>query len=448
MRAFLDLESRDGGHAVCVRVPGGEKWERAVRWTGGGRLLVYRDDAISDEDAAAISARVEQGSAAVQELARYGGLLFEAAFGEETWRELVERSAGEPYLELAIRGDDGQEPGSAGAIQALHWEGLYDGVTFVAARGTVTRSGRGLSVGIVRLVPPANDRAGQTTLDPIQRIPRVLFAVGSRLTDPKVRPGAEFMGIIRHLERDGGSIQPRVLQSASLPSLTRELARFQPDVLHLIGHGRWFPVAHCLKLQLQPDASAAPDLRHLIGRGAQSRSIWRCDPPPNTSETTGHAEKSAYARPHIDAGHTARTKVTSGRTKVACRPRMAGACAVSARQDHKQGGYGEKGHVMTHEDDLPAEVRKQDEEAELQIAAQLAELRQDAHAAHGDDLPAEARKQDEEAELQVAAQLAELRQDADAAHGDDLPAEVRKQDEEAELQVAAQLAELRKNDSV
>jgi len=258
MRAFLDLESRDGGHFLCVRLPGGEKWQRAVRWAGGGRLLVCQDDAISDEDAAAISARVEQGSAAVQELARYGGLLFEAAFGEETWRELVERSAGEPYLELAIKGDDGQQPGSAGAIQALHWEGLHDGVTFVAARGTVTKSGRGLSVGIVRLVPPASDRAEQATLDPIQRIPRVLFAVGSRLTDPKVRPGAEFMGIIRHLERDGGSIQPRVLQSASLSSLTRELARFQPDVLHLIGHGRWFPVARCLKLQLQPDASAAP----------------------------------------------------------------------------------------------------------------------------------------------------------------------------------------------
>ncbi|MGA2829007.1 MAG: hypothetical protein ABSF03_23170 [Streptosporangiaceae bacterium] len=67
---------------------------------------------------------------------------------------------------------------------------------------------------------------------------------------------------------------------------------------------------------------------------------------------------------------------------------------------------------------------------------------------HGDDLPAEVRKQDEEAELQVAAQLAELRQGADAAHADDLPAEVRKQDEEAELQIAAQLAELRKNDDV
>lgn len=34
----------------------------------------------------------------------------------------------------------------------------------------------------------------------------------------------------------------------------------------------------------------------------------------------------------------------------------------------------EKGHAMTHNDDLPAEVRREDEEAERQIAAQLAEL--------------------------------------------------------------------------
>jgi len=39
-----------------------------------------------------------------------------------------------------------------------------------------------------------------------------------------------------------------------------------------------------------------------------------------------------------------------------------------------------KGHAMTHEDSLPAEVRRQDEEAELQIAAQLAELRKDGNA--------------------------------------------------------------------
>ena len=69
---------------------------------------------------------------------------------------------------------------------------------------------------------------------------------------------------------------------------------------------------------------------------------------------------------------------------------------------------------MAHEDDLPAQVRRQDEEAELQIAAQLAELRTDTEAAHEDDLLAQVRSQDEETERQVAAQLAELRKDEDA----------------------------------
>ncbi len=66
---------------------------------------------------------------------------------------------------------------------------------------------------------------------------------------------------------------------------------------------------------------------------------------------------------------------------------------------------------MNPEDDLPAEVRRQDEEAELQIAAQLADLRTDTGTAREDDLPAEVRRQDEEAELQIAAQLADLRKD-------------------------------------
>jgi hypothetical protein len=68
---------------------------------------------------------------------------------------------------------------------------------------------------------------------------------------------------------------------------------------------------------------------------------------------------------------------------------------------------------MSREDDLPAEMRRQDEEAELQIAAQLAGLRKDTAAAHEGDLPAEVRGQDEEAERQVAAGVAELRRDED-----------------------------------
>jgi hypothetical protein len=68
---------------------------------------------------------------------------------------------------------------------------------------------------------------------------------------------------------------------------------------------------------------------------------------------------------------------------------------------------------MSHEDDLPAEVRSQDEEAELEIAAKVAELREDTGATHEDDLAAEVRRQDEEAELEIAAKVAELRNDQD-----------------------------------
>ncbi len=79
-----------------------------------------------------------------------------------------------------------------------------------------------------------------------------------------------------------------------------------------------------------------------------------------------------------------------------------------------------KGHAVTHNDDLPAEVRRQDEEAELQIPAQLAELGKDTEATHNDEAPAEVRRQDEEAELQIAAQLAELGKNTEAIRYVDL----------------------------
>ena len=260
MRVVIDLASREDGHVLRTWVSGDLRHERAVRWVESGvaRLLVSRDaDEAGDNDAADLASRIDQGSATAQDLAAYGQLLFDAAFGEANWRELVELSAAEPYLELAIRGGARREDGADGAIQALHWEAIHDGDAFVATMGTQTQPGHRLSVGIVRLVPATDGLPEAVAFSAIDRIPRVLFAVGSRLTDPRVRPGAEFMGILRHLEREGGSIQPRVLESASLLSLGHELTRFKPDVLHLIGHGRWDPAARCVKLQLQAEGMAA-----------------------------------------------------------------------------------------------------------------------------------------------------------------------------------------------
>ena len=267
MRVLVDLEDRAGELLAVVTAPGYAAAGRAVRWTGGQRLLVARDDPVSDQDAAALAAAVDHGTATAAELARYGGLLFEAAFGAQAWRELVTHAADTPCLEVTIRAPADQERRTAGALHALRWEALHDGSAHVAAKGAMDPagpSGRRLPVGIVRLVPPAGSAPatgadGLAPFDPIVRIPRVLYAIGSRLTDPRVRAGAEFMGIMRHLERKGGSIQPRVLEFATATSLATALEDFKPEVLHLIGHGRWFPADECVKLQLRAEGAAAGD---------------------------------------------------------------------------------------------------------------------------------------------------------------------------------------------
>jgi hypothetical protein len=267
MRALVDLEDRAGELFAVVTAPGRVAAERPVRWTDGRWLLVARDEPISDEDATALATAVDHGAATAADLARYGGLLFEAAFGTQAWRELITHAAGAPCLELTIRARADQEQRTAGALHALRWEALHDGSVHVAAKGAMDPagpSGRRLPVGIVRLVPPAVARPamgadGRVPFDPIVRIPRVLYAIGSRLTDPRVRAGAEFMGIMRHLERNGGSIQPRVLEFATAASLTTALDDFKPEILHLIGHGRWFPNDECVKLQLRAEGTAAGD---------------------------------------------------------------------------------------------------------------------------------------------------------------------------------------------
>lgn len=269
----MDLTVSDDGQLACLVETDRGTSTREVRWAGAGRswLLVPGDDAIDDDDAAGLAARVDQGTATVAELKRYGGLLFRAAFGDTLWRDLAERAADSPYLELAVRGRAERQDLLGPGIQALRWEALFDGTTFLAARGTQTGRGTCVSAGIMRLVP-ADDVARRQEFRPIQRIPRVLFAVGCRLTDPRVRPGAEFMGILRHLERKGGAIQARVLESASIPSLVRELAQHQPDVLHLIGHGRWFPVGKCVKLQMraETDGDEFVTAEQLLGAFAES----------------------------------------------------------------------------------------------------------------------------------------------------------------------------------
>ena len=220
---------------------------RPVMWLAGG-LLVASAAAGTVDDPAGLVRAVEccdtDGDEAEQreqlnQLRKYGELLFQAAFGDK-WEQIVEAAvkADADYLEVAVRGADDDDHA---ALQALRWEALHDGTGFVAAQGT-TYQGRNIHVGVVRFITPSravpgNDVARGTGLPEITHIPKVLFAVGSHLTDKNVRPGAEFMGIMRRLDRDGGSIRARLLECVTRPKLVAELAVFKPDVLHLIGHG-------------------------------------------------------------------------------------------------------------------------------------------------------------------------------------------------------------------
>jgi hypothetical protein len=267
MRVCVDIRDDDGELFVVISAPDGTAAERPVAWAGdlaapgghGRRLLVAKGTAAASADPAGLVEAVEQGRASDSELARYGQALFEAAFGPALWQQLLTAQLaaappGEPFLELAIRGLATRDQA---AMQALRWEALHDGTGLVAAQGSACATGGTVAVGIVRLVPPAppaHPPAVPAPFQPIRRIPRVLYAVGSRLTDPKVRPGAEFMGIMRHLERDGGSIHPIVVQEATRSSLVRALATFRPDVVHFIGHGRRFPDGSA-RLQLHPEPS-------------------------------------------------------------------------------------------------------------------------------------------------------------------------------------------------
>jgi hypothetical protein len=122
-------------------------------------------------------------------------------------------------LELALRWPVGELD-----LHRLVWEAMRDEEAPLAGHPR-------LLVAITRLVP-----AGPADLPTIEGVPRVLFASGAPLTDPTVRPGAMYMGLLRALDA-GGRCSSRALQHVSIEDLRAECGRFAPHVVHLVAHG-------------------------------------------------------------------------------------------------------------------------------------------------------------------------------------------------------------------
>lgn len=183
---------------------------------------------------------VRSRTATAAQAREYGRHLFDALLAPG-WPALDTAPAAGRPLVVQLR----WQPGS---LHRFAWELMHDGTGYLALRAAAP-------VVFVRLVGPD----GAPGPVPITRPPHVLFAVGSALDDAAVRAGAEIMGVLREVERgadrQASAVVARVLTSASLAKLRGAYAELGPDVVHLIGHGRWDDDAKLGKLTLAPDGA-------------------------------------------------------------------------------------------------------------------------------------------------------------------------------------------------
>jgi hypothetical protein len=172
----------------------------------------------------------------------FGGYLFHALIGIDAW-QWVQRIAADnraQCIELALSWSNGDAN-----LNRLNWEMMHDRHGFLAAGLP------GVTVAITRLV--AGTKGDRWEARPCEFPPRILFVVGTTLNDPSIRPGAEFLGLLRQLRESGQRIRARVLEKTRPDELERVIRVFRPHVVHFICHGDWDRTSGRGYLKLAPD---------------------------------------------------------------------------------------------------------------------------------------------------------------------------------------------------
>lgn len=156
-------------------------------------------------------------------LKAFGKYLFACLFGAELWQRIVTRANG-AAMELAITWSAQGAVKERAAIMRLPWETMCAGERFLA-----TLSG----VAITRRVADCAQ-----TMRELDALPKVLFVTGD-LNDSVIRPGAEFLGLLRNLSSLGLdlNLSTHLLLKASSEKIRKAVEWFQPDVVHFICHG-------------------------------------------------------------------------------------------------------------------------------------------------------------------------------------------------------------------
>jgi hypothetical protein len=163
-----------------------------------------------------------------EKVKRLGHYLFDALLGEELWGDIVgfaedhDADAIELALSLPVGDYD---------LNRFNWELLHSKGRFLGAAGPPPR------VAITRVVPqPSEGRRPPPPPEPLDVPPRVLFVVGTSLTEEDIRPGAELYALLRQA-RDGRAMRYRLLEQASPERIRTAVAEFHPQIVHVICHG-------------------------------------------------------------------------------------------------------------------------------------------------------------------------------------------------------------------
>lgn len=209
----------------------------SARWVAPW-LALCQEDGASARASAHDRFLQEEPRAGQQDVEALGGYLFEVLLGGD-W-EAIRQAAGQEavrlHLSLPVRAAG---PGAVAPPSLWHqlpWE------LMVNAEGALAAFGK--SVAVTRLVKP--DVVAEKVLS-IEIPIRVLFVLGRELDD-QLRPGAEYLSLLRRLqctlkgehedEVKGVALHTRLLLEATTTDIEEAMKEFKPAVVHLICHGQ------------------------------------------------------------------------------------------------------------------------------------------------------------------------------------------------------------------
>ncbi len=173
----------------------------------------------------------------------YGRYLFDTLLGTRTWTSVLAAAGTSPLIELALCWEENQKD-----LHRLPWEMMRNSDGYLVA----SRKPR---IAITRMIQGA--QAIPSVLD---LPPRVLFVIGTTESDSTIRPGAEFLALLRQLSSKGRAASPRILEQSSPKKLRELMQRFKPQVVHFICHGDFDSTGRGF-LQLQKDEPNSDERR-------------------------------------------------------------------------------------------------------------------------------------------------------------------------------------------